>query len=309
MRKRLLAFLAVLVLATTAGFAVGCGDDDDDGGDTGTGGTATTGGDLTATPGIDLAVNEEIANAVPADLKSKGTLTVATDATYPPMEFFGEADNTTVIGADADLAKALGQVMGLDLKLQNVTFDAILPGIEAGRYDVGMSSFTDTKEREATVDFVTYAQAGSSFFSPADGDTDFATTEDLCDKSVAVEKGTTQQEDAEAQGEKCSVDVQVFPDQNAANLAISSGRADAGMADSPVAAYIVEQSGGQFKLDGAYGLEPYGIALPKGSALAQPLSDAVQAIIDDGAYQEILDYWQLPPEAAIEAPVINGAIS
>jgi polar amino acid transport system substrate-binding protein len=105
------------------------------------------------------------------------------------------------------------------------------------------------------------------------------------------------------------VNVQVFPDQNGANLAISSGRAEFGMADSPVAAYIVEQSGGKFKLGSSYGLEPYGIALPKGNGLAQPLADAVDALIADGKYQEILDYWKLPPEAAIDKAKIDGAIS
>jgi polar amino acid transport system substrate-binding protein len=213
-----------------------------------------------------------------------------------------------VIGADADIAKALGQIMGLNAKMQNVTFDSIIPGLAAKKYDLGMSSFTDTKEREATVDFVTYAQAGTSFYTTASGGTSASTLADLCDHSVAVEKGTTQQTDAEAQAKKCKVDVQVFPDQNGANLAISSGRAELGMADSPVAAYIVEQSSGKFVLGKAYGVAPYGIALTKGSGLVQPTLDAVKALYADGTMQKIFDYWQLP-DAAISTPQINGATS
>jgi polar amino acid transport system substrate-binding protein len=305
MKARFLAALATCAVLALGIAAIGCGSSNNDN----TSSTSSAGGELTATPDINLPVDQAIADAVPADIKAKGTLTIAADATYPPMEFFGKSDNKTIIGADADLALALGQIMGLKTEMQNVTFDSIIPGIAAGKYDLGMSSFTDSKEREATVDFVDYAQAGTSLYLPADSNIDVTGVEDLCDHSVAVEKGTTQQDDAEAQGKKCSVDVQVFPDQNGANLAISSGKAEFGMADSPVAAYIVEQSGGKFKLGGSYGLEPYGIALPKGSGLAQPLADAVDALIADGKYQEILDYWQLPPDAAIDKANIDGAIS
>jgi polar amino acid transport system substrate-binding protein len=305
MKSRILAALATCAVLALGIAAIGCGSNNNDK----TSSTSSTGGELTATPDINLAVDQKIADAVPADIKSKGTLTVASDATYPPMEFFGKSDNKTVIGADADLAKALGQIMGLKTEVQNVTFASIIPGIAAGKYDLGMSSFTDSKEREATVDFVDYAQAGTSLYQPKDSNIEVTSVADLCGHSVAVEQGTTQQDDAEAQGKKCDVKVQVFPDQNGANLAISSGRAEFGMADSPVAAYIVEQSGGKFKLGSSYGLEPYGIALPKGNGLAQPLADAVDALIADGKYQEILDYWQLPPDAAIDKAQIDGAIS
>jgi polar amino acid transport system substrate-binding protein len=303
MKRRLSVLLAMLTLALAAGVAVGCGDDNNDSSTS----TASS-GPLTATPDINVSVDQAIADSVPADVKSSGELSIATDATYPPMEFYAEGDNQTVIGADADISKALGQIMGLDAKVQNVPFDSIIPGLAAGKYDLGISSFTDTKEREATVDFVTYAQAGTSFYSSADAEVDAASLEDLCGHSVAVEKGTTQQEDVEAQAKKCDIDLQVLPDQNQANLAISSGRAELGMADSPVAAYIVEQSDGKFVLGDAYGVAPYGIAIPKDSGLQQPVLDAVTALYDDGTMQKIFDYWQLK-DAAIDTPEANGAIS
>jgi polar amino acid transport system substrate-binding protein len=304
-RTRLLTMGLAAFVALIALVAVGCGSDDNNSSDSGTSSTASSGGELTATPGIDVAADDAIAAAVPADVKSGG-LTVAADATYPPMEFYGKNDNSTIIGADADIAKALGQVMGVDAKLQNAPFDSILPGLSAGKYVLGMSSFTDTLERQQEVDFVDYAQAGTSFYASADSGVDPATIEDLCDHSVALEKGTTQADLAAEQAKKCSVDVQVLPDQNAANLAIASGRAEIGMADSPVAAYIVEQSDGKFTLGGSVGVAPYGIAYKKGSAIGQPLLDAVKALYDDGTMQKIFDYWQLP-DAAIPTPAINGA--
>ena len=133
---------------------------------------------------------------VPAAIKSKGTLTVASDASYAPNEFFA-SDGHTVIGMDADLMKALAAVMGLKVNVVNATFDSIIPGLASGKYDVGASSFTDTKEREKTVDFVTYFNGRESFFTKASGGTTINSIADLCGHTVAVEKGTTEQTDAE----------------------------------------------------------------------------------------------------------------
>jgi polar amino acid transport system substrate-binding protein len=300
------AVAAVLAIAALA-VGAGCGGDDNDngGGETG---TTAAGGELTATPGIDVAKDDAIASAAADAVSQSGQLSIASDATYPPMEFFAKDNSTTVIGADADISKALGQIMGLQASVENTPFDSILPGLTAGKYDLGISSFTDTLDRQKTNDFVTYAQAGTSFYASTSSNLNPASLDDLCGHSVAVEKGTTQQEDAQGQADKCQVDVQVYPDQNGANLAISSGRAELGMADSPVSAYIVEQSNGQFKLGQAYGVAPYGIAMKKGSALAQPLLNAVKALYDDGTMQKIFSYWHLP-DAAINNPQINGATS
>ena len=105
-----------------------------------------------------------IAAQVPAPIKSKGTLNVATEAQYAPNEFIAP-DGHTIIGMDADLMRALGEVMGLKVNLINANFETIIPGLSAGRYDIGASSFTDTKEREKVVDFVDYFSAGISFYA------------------------------------------------------------------------------------------------------------------------------------------------
>jgi polar amino acid transport system substrate-binding protein len=216
---------------------------------------------------------------------------------------------------DADLSKALAGVMGLKADVVNASFDSILPGLTSGKYDMGASSFTDTKEREKTVDFVTYFSAGTSFFIKASGGPAISTLDDLCGHHVSVEKGTTQQDDATAQDTKCKgagkpgVDVQIFPDQSGANLALSSGRADVSMADSPVAAYQVKQSSGQFKLSGQpYGTAPYGLALNKGNGMAKPVLDALKQLMSDGVYKNILDKWGIST-GAISNPQIDGALS
>jgi polar amino acid transport system substrate-binding protein len=220
-----------------------------------------------------------------------------------------------VVGWDADLAKALGQVLGLKVSMINATFDTIIPGLASGKYDLGISSFTDTKEREKTVDFVTYFVAGTSFYVKFSGGPDIKSLADLCGRTVAAEKGTTQHADAQAQAAKCksagkpSVTVQVYNDQNAVNLALSSGRAQVAMADSPVAAYQVKQSNGTFKVTGSpYGTAPYGIAIPKNSGMANPVLAAVKQLMADGTYTKLLDKWGVQG-GAISNPAINAAIS
>jgi polar amino acid transport system substrate-binding protein len=255
-----------------------------------------------------------IAKEVPAKIRSKGSQTVASDATYAPMEFIAK-DGKTVVGVDADLAKAIGGVLGLNFKVQNATFDGIIPGLRSGKYDIGMSSFTDTKARQKQVDFVTYFSAGTSFYEKSSGGPKIVGLGSLCGLTVSVENGTTEQSDAQAQSKKCTkagkkaVKVSAFPDQNGANLAIASGRANVGMADSPVAEYIVKQSHGQFKLVGtSYGTAPYGIALPKGNGMTKPILDAIKYLMAHGTYHQILAKWGVQ-KGAISNPKINGAIS
>jgi polar amino acid transport system substrate-binding protein len=200
--------------------------------------------------------------------------------------------------------------MGVKVNVVNATFDAILPGLAAKKYDLAMSSMTDNKEREKVVDFVTYFSAGTSFYVKAQGGPTVNTIEDICGRTVAIQKGTIQVDDAEAQNKKCQKKAKIltFTEQTAANLALSSDRAEIGMADSPVAAYQVKQTKGDFKLSGEpYGTAPYGIAIPKDSGMEKALLAGVKALMANGAYDAILKRWGLE-DGAIDDPKINGAI-
>ena len=293
-----LPLVAVIVLA-------GCGSS------TKTTSSTTTG---TTTSTTSSATNSAVAAEVPAAIKSKGTLNVATEAQYAPNEFVAP-DGHTIIGMDPDLVNAIAGVMGLKANLVNSNFETIIPGLASGRYDLGASSFTDTKEREKTVDFVDYFSAGESFYAKSSANPGVSTIADLCGKTVAVEKGTVEQKGSEAQSKTCtkegkgSVNVLVFTGQNAVNLAVSSGRAALGMADSPVVAYQIHLSNGAFKLAGkSFGFEPYGLAIPKTAGLTKPIAAALKVLIANGTYHSILAKWGLT-EGAISEPTINGAKS
>ena len=241
---------------------------------------------------------------------------MAVDATYPPDESIGP-DGHTIVGMDADLGDALGTVMGVKWNLVNASFDTIIPGLQSGKYDVGLSSFSDTKAREQVVNFVDYFQAGEAFYVKAGSPTTISSMDSLCGKTVSVESGTTEGADATTQSKKCTaagkpaVTVQTYGNQNEANLAVSSGRADAGFADSQVAAYIVKQSNGEFKLSGpSFNVATYGVAISKTNGMTTPILAAVKAVMADGTYAKILAKWGLTSGAIPSASVVvDGAKS
>ena len=255
-------------------------------------------------------VNATIAAEVPATVKAKGTLIVASEAEYAPDEFIAP-DGHTVIGMDPDMVKAIAGVLGLKVKVVNSTFEAIIPGLASGRYDIGASSFTDTKEREKTVDFVTITSVGEAFLTKAKTGPKINTLAELCGHTVSVEKGTTELEDAEKQDKKCKaagkpIKLLIFPGQNDANLALSSGRAEVDFADSPIIAYQVRKLGVNVRSSPTFGTAAEGLALPKNNGMAKPVLAAVKVLIANGTYQAILKKWELQ-SAAISNPTINGA--
>jgi polar amino acid transport system substrate-binding protein len=250
---------------------------------------------------------------LPAAISSKGSLTIALDATYAPDEFIA-SDGTTIIGMDADFAKAITQILGLKANLINATFDTIIPGLQSGKYDMGDSSFTDTLARQKVVDFVDYFQAGEGFYVKS-GSPGFNGLASLCGHSVSVEDGTTEQSDAQTQAKACTtageqtVTVLAYGNQSQANTAVSSGRAQVGFADSQVAAYIVSMSNGVFMNSGqAFEVAPYGFAFLKGNGMAAPVEAAVNLLISNGTYTKILKKWGVQA-GALSTATINSATS
>ena len=251
-----------------------------------------------------------IAAEVPADVMSKGALQVGIDATYAPNEAIDPATGQ-IVGWDVDLGNAIGAVMGLRMKFNNADFNTIIPDIGT-RYDVGITSFTPSAEREKTVDFVTYFQAGEAWFVKAGGPQIAAPT-DMCGKTVAVETGTIEELDAygligknpdgstiKGDANNCknagkqNVTVHSFTKQTDANADLLSGHSDIGWADQPVSDYQVKLSGGKLAVSGKpCSIAPYGIAMPKGSALEKAFQDALKYLIDNGYYATILQKWNV----------------
>jgi polar amino acid transport system substrate-binding protein len=248
--------------------------------------------------------DDALAAQVDSKISSDGKLVVGTDPTYEPNEF---KDNGKIVGFDVDLGSAIAKKLGLTAEFQESKFDAILPALGT-RYEIGMSSFTDNKEREQVVDFVTYFNAGTQWASK---DANFDPN-NPCGKKVAVQTGTVQDtDDLPARQKKCgsnAIQIQRYDDQAEATNSVVLGKADAVLADSPVMAGAVKKVGGGLSLVGEiYDAAPYGIPIPKTAGTTKDaILGAVKALMEDGTYKTILDKWGVS-SGAITNPVINGA--
>lgn len=259
---------------------------------------------------VALTKVESIYNALPEKFRKAGVINAATAADYPPFEFLDE--NNKLIGADIDIAAALSKVLGVTVKNNATEFSNIMPGIQAGRFDVGMSSMGDYFSRQKTVDFVDYFRGGTSFLVRT-GTKEPATLDDVCGTAVGALKGTSSETQAEDTSKKCvssgkpAVKVNAFPTQNAAVLALTSGRIDSVSGDSATNGYSATQMGGAIKNVGltVYNDRPYyGIAVPKDSPLYQPLFDAMAVVMKSGAYAAILKKWGIE-SGSIDKPMKN----
>jgi polar amino acid transport system substrate-binding protein len=252
-----------------------------------------------------------IAAQVPAAVRSHGVLRVATSATYAPNEFIASGH---IVGMDADLATAIARELGLRVQFFNVGFDQLITGITAGRYDVAMSSLTDTKARQQAVDMVTYFDAGNSFVVLHSSPLNITSFAGLCGHTAAILAGSTYVQQVAAEQPHCAaahkpkIEAQTYANQADANLALLSGRAQITIEDSPVAAYQA-RTDHRFRVTGRiFGTAPYGIAVAKTSGLARPIEDALRALIASGTYHAISSRWGIST-GDISNPVINGATS
>jgi polar amino acid transport system substrate-binding protein len=239
-----------------------------------------------------ITVDEAAAALLPADIASAGKLVIGTDPTYAPNEYKNDAGEP--IGWGIDLGSAVAQKLGLEADFQIANFDKILPSITGGTYDIGISSFGDTVEREETVDFVNYYNAGNQWLQPLGKDIDPA---DACGKTVAVWTSSTQQTDElPAKSKACTdagkeaINIMQFDSQAGATDAVVSGRADAMSADAPIVQYAASQLETKVETAGdAFDVAPYGMPVMKGSELAEAVQAALQSLVDDGTYDEILE--------------------
>jgi polar amino acid transport system substrate-binding protein len=287
----------VLVVALVA---AGCGEKSDTGG----GSTGTTAG---AAP----AVDEALAAKVPDAVKSDGKIVIGTDSSYPPNEFL-DTDGKTVIGWEVDLFNAIGAKLGLKTDWQSAVFDAIIPGIESGKYEMGVSSFFITDERKKQVDMASYYNVGTQWLTKK-GNPNGIQPDAACGKKVAVQTNTAQDtDDLAKRQEKCksegkpAITIDRYQRQDQATASVVSGKDDATLADSPVMAYAVKQTNGQLELLGdAYDTYFYGSVMKQGQTeFAQAVADAVKALIADGTYKTILDKWGVQA-GAIDSPAVN----
>ncbi|MFD3704823.1 ABC transporter substrate-binding protein [Nocardia sp. NPDC058658] len=248
---------------------------------------------------------------VPDKVKQAGKLVVGVNVPYQPNEY--KDPSGKIVGFDVDLLDAVAANLGLKTEYVESSFEKIIPAIEAGTYDVGMSSITDSCEREQQVDFTTYFSAGIQWAQQTGKPID---PNDACGKKVAVQATTVEHtEEIPAKSAKCvadgkpAIDMKAFDEQSAATNALVLGQVDAMSADSPVTAYAIKQSEGKIESAGPlFESAPYGWAVQKDSTMAAALRDSLQQLIGNGKYTEITTKWGVQ-DGEIKTSVINGAVS
>jgi polar amino acid transport system substrate-binding protein len=231
---------------------------------------------------------------LPADVAESGVLSIGTDAAYPPNEYKDSAG--APIGWGIDLATAIAGKLGLDPEFQISKFDNIIPSIVGEKINIGESSFTVNPARIEQVDFVNYYEAGIQWASATGTDVD---PNNACGLRVAVQATTVQDTDeVPAKSDACvaaglePIEKLQFDTQDLATNAVVLGQADALSADSPVTFYAISQNDGDLQAAGeTFDVTPYGIALAKGNGMAGAVQAALQSLVDDGTYENILNEW------------------
>lgn len=263
-----------------------------------------------------VQVDDALAAQVPADIKDKGTLVVGSNVQSAPNNFYA-ADGSTVIGSDHDLITAVGKKLGLEVEYQNQDFGSLITSLQSGRVDVTIAAMNDTAERQQAIDFVDYLTSGITLMVQKGNPDDITGPDALCGKAIAVVTGTSQQEFAEATSTQCesdgeeALDITVTDSDSQNQTQLRTGRIDAIVNDLPSAVYISKtaQDGQAFEvvpgdvIDGA----PYGIGVNKDDAeLRDAIAAALDSLIDDGTYGEVLDAWGITSGSVTEATVNGG---
>jgi ABC-type amino acid transport substrate-binding protein len=277
----------------------------------GSGGDARPAGlaESTSTPAARPGAVESIAATVPEDIKATGRLVIGVNVPYAPMEF--KNSDGQVVGFDVDLMNAVARTLGLVADYRDTAFEGIIPSVQGGDFNVGVSSVTDTVDREQLVDFVTYFQAGTLW---AQRPGSFLDPNAACGLKVGVAYGTLQEtEEIPRKSDECvavglaPIEKVAFTSQDEVTAALLNGEVDAMSADSPVTGFAIKLSRGELEAAGdVFDSASYGWPVAKGSTLAESLRQALKHLMETGEYRTIATMWGVE-KGMITEPVINGA--
>ena len=218
-----------------------------------------------------------------------GTLTMATNAEFPPYEY---KDGETIIGIDAEVAKLIADKLGLKLEIADVDFDSIIPGVQTGKYDMGMAGMTVTDERKQKVNFSDSYAKGIQVVIVKEG-SDIKSIDDLEGKKIGTQQGTTgyiyasDTPENDGYGEE---NVIGYANGAVAIEALKSGKVDCVIIDNePAKAYIAANSGLKI-LDTEFTNEDYAICFSKKNPeLQKKVNDALNELKASGEFQKVVD--------------------
>lgn len=246
--------------------------------------------------------------ALPESIAESGVLKVGTEPLVG-MPWTALEDSTNEnIGIDPDIARALGEELGLEVEFVNLSFDSLIPSLEAGRIDIIMSDMLDTEERQGAIDFVDYVLGGDGLMVSASSKLNPSTTDDLCGNTVGVLRGAAAHitiEEVKCDGQE-PIDLQVFPDVNALVTALDSGRIEVASGDPSTWGYMALQEPDKYRAVGeVFNSGPLGIGVAKDSPLSGMIGDALNGLIESGKYQEILSSYGMTESVFMTEAAVN----
>jgi polar amino acid transport system substrate-binding protein len=268
--------------------------------------------DVATLPGV--ALTQGLADKLPAKIKEAGVVKVATDLT-PPISF--HSDDGTLVGIDADLAAALGIILGVEFQMTDVGAGAaIVPSILSKRFDISISGINDDPELEKQVDVIDYMYDATTIMTAKDNPLGIASMSDLCGKRVAVPVGTFQARMVEAASAKCEtpMDIVSIPKMPDVLQAVRTGRADATVNGYATSVYTTANQVGngtglQALPDIRLAVGYLGMLVAKDNPdLRDTIVAGLQQMVDSGAYGAIMKKWGLEP-LAVETVKVNDAAS
>ena len=226
----------------------------------------------------------EAAETEAAKEAAGGKLVMATNAEFPPYEYH---DGDAIVGIDAEIAKAIADELGMELEIEDIAFDSIIPEIVSGKADMGLAGMTVTEDRMQSVDFSdTYAKASQKIIVTEDSE--IASPDDLKGVIVGVQLGTTGDiyvSDLEADG----TTVERYSKGFEAVQALSQGKIDAVVIDGEPAKTFVAETEGLKILEESFTDEEYAIAVKKGNTeLLEKINGALKTLKDNGTLDEIV---------------------
>jgi polar amino acid transport system substrate-binding protein len=244
--------------------------------------------------------DQSLHDLLPSSVRSSGTVTVGTDASYAPMSSFA-ADGRTIVGMEPDLGEAISRVLGVRVRFVDTDFTDILPSVAAGSLDLGMSAITDTPERAREVDFINYFSAGTAILVQRGNPAGISNVQSLCGHPVAVEAGTTQVDLLRRAQRNCTagrIAVKTYGTNSDALVQLRTGRAVAVLNDLPPAVFLVNdaRTRSHFQLASTTQYEPglYGIAVAKEQpGLRDAVQGAMERVVDAGEYSGVLERWHV----------------
>jgi polar amino acid transport system substrate-binding protein len=253
-------------------------------------------------------VQPDLVKLLPPDIAASKTFTVAVALGSPPDDFRDEKGE--IAGWEIDILRGAAQALGLQLDLRPTTFDTLIPGLQAKRFDAAVGQMGITDAREKVLDMIGTLLANEEFAGLADTDIKVKTLEDICGVTVGTTRGSREFAFAQAYNPKCEaagkqpINMLVFNDGNGAVEALMSKRVDLFWLGSTAVSYFVAQSKGKTKVVGTYTDISYiGVGMPKGSEMATALQAAIQHLIDNGTYQKIVRKWGLEAGAIKTVPI------